>query len=687
MSQRDLGAQTPPPLTDEAWHDKVLTDAIGYTRGLVTLLDSLTEAFRRRGRDLAEGRQRLEILQGERRKILEERAAFEDRIRALGGERDRARGDLELRSRELDQARADLKRSQEAAHAQGREIESLRASLTEASRQAARLDLAQKERQALLEERAALEEQARGLSSECDLLHAIVLEKDTQLAELRADAARARDQLAAHADELRSLQAALAGAGRQAEDLREIVRALERDRENTARRHAARLAEESQARERAVGEAARSRDESAALREALDAERDAMEAERAALREAAAAERLALREAMTAERLTLSADRDAARLEAEQRQRALADSQEELGRLQTAIQAASEALRERDARLEDLRHAADDLEARLRSVAAERDAARTESARLSADASALTAELAEAERELVRARDDRAAAASRAQHLQAELDEARSAAEHLRAQVRAQEGERDEWRALVLAAQEVVGATGPLPERLRVLVAEQGDLAGRVEVLAQESEALRGALVEATQRASLLEAERDQLAGQAALLISEVQALRASQAPAAAAPPEPQPDAAPPPPGPQPAPPAPTPPLANGRPRGQNGQGPGARKAATALDLRAVLLLTHEPDGAGGREPVQVSGPVSAVNHAGMVIALNQAVPVGQNLSAHLFRKGVTMTVPGSVVRTQPSSSGPGSPPMVDHLVRFEHPGPESPAQLKAFLA
>ena len=791
MSQRDVGAQPPPPVTDEAWHDKVLTDAIGYTRGLVTLLDSLNEAFRRRGRDLAEGRQRLELLQGERRKILEERAVLEERIRALGGERDRTRGDLELRSRELDQARADLKRAHEAGQSQGREIESLRASLTEASRQAARLDLVQKERQTLLEERAALEEQVRELGSECDLLHAIVLEKDSQLEELRAEAARTRDQLGAHADGLRSLQGALASAGRQAEDLREIVRALERDRENTARRHAARLAEESQARERAVGEAVRSREESAALRKArgeaehrleaarrdlaaaqvrtealradaeaeANAQREALEAERVALRAAADAERVALREAVEverrtqreaaeAERIRSTAERDAARLEVEQRLQAHAASQEELTQLQTAIQAASEALRERDARLEDLGRLADDLEGRLCSVGAELDAARADSARLSADTAALTAELAEAERELARARDDRVAFASRSQQAQVALDEARSTAAQLEAAVRTQEGERarlaaaveslrgalgsvatalgqpvptaeipgteidpaarwralvdgvraqrtareqaeaerDQWRALVLDAQEVVGATLPLPERLRDLMAERRDFAERLEALARENEALRGALADATERATVLEAERDRVVDQAALLTAEVQALRASSTPAAA-PPEPQPDAARSSPGPQPESPAPSSPLANGRPRAHNGQAPGVRKVATALDLRAVLLLTREPEGASGTEPVQATGPVSAINHAGMVIALNQTVPLGQSISIRLLRKGVTMTVLGSVVRTQSSSAAPGAPLMVDHLIRFEHPGPESPAQLKAFLA
>src|SRR5208337_3022249 len=46
------------PLTQDPWHDKVLGDAIGYTKGLVAILDSLNEGFRRRGREIEELRDR-----------------------------------------------------------------------------------------------------------------------------------------------------------------------------------------------------------------------------------------------------------------------------------------------------------------------------------------------------------------------------------------------------------------------------------------------------------------------------------------------------------------------------------------------------------------------------------------------------------------------------------------------------
>ncbi len=38
-----------PVLGEGPWNDKVLVDAIGYTKGLVAILDSLTDGFQRRG--------------------------------------------------------------------------------------------------------------------------------------------------------------------------------------------------------------------------------------------------------------------------------------------------------------------------------------------------------------------------------------------------------------------------------------------------------------------------------------------------------------------------------------------------------------------------------------------------------------------------------------------------------------
>ena len=51
------------------WHDKILGDTIGYTKGLVNILDSLNEGFRRRGQELEGQRHRLAILQSERRDL------------------------------------------------------------------------------------------------------------------------------------------------------------------------------------------------------------------------------------------------------------------------------------------------------------------------------------------------------------------------------------------------------------------------------------------------------------------------------------------------------------------------------------------------------------------------------------------------------------------------------------------
>jgi len=732
MPEHEGPAQPQQPVTEEAWHDKALADAIAYTRSLVTLLDSLTEAFRRRGRELVEVRQRLEILQGERRKILEERAVLEERFLTLDGERDRARADHEQRSRDLEQVRVELKRAHEAAQAHGREIESLRATLAESSRQAERLERAEQEQRTLLAERTGLEEQLRAQATERDRLQMAVGERDAELEQLRAESARAQGELGVQAEEVRSLQAAVASASRQAEDLREIVRGLERERDTTARRHATRIAEADQA-------GGRASDEARAAREALTQAGHQLETAR---RDGATLQARveALRATSETERLTLTAERDAARRELEERRQALAAREEELARSQQTLAAEGESLRERDARLAELGRLTDELEGRIRAVETEGEAARTELARLSAEAAMLSAARADAARELAQVRDELAASTLRAKEVEAGLDRARAETVQLAEQARVgedervrlggvverletvlariaaamgqseafvaapgseadlvarwqpladgvralrdarmhAEAERDALRAAVEAAQEVVGPDASLPDRLRDLAAERLELAQRVETLTREEDAQRAALAEAMQRARAAEEERDRLAGQAASLSAEMRALAASP---------PVPPEAPTPAGRAPEPAAPAAPASTGRTRPQSRQAPGGRRAGAVLDLRAILFLTGEVEGTGDAAPVQVTGQVSAINHAGMVIALEQSVPIGQAVAVRLLRRSGAMVVRGSVVRTQDPTSEAGASPTLDHLIRFEHPEPESAAQLKAFLA
>ncbi len=124
-----------PPLLEELWQDKILGDALGYTKGLVTVLDSLSEGFRRRGRELEEQRQRLVILQSERRAILEERVGLEAQLGSLAAERDGLRSKSEDRDRELDGLRQGLSQHQATLEARTREIQELRVGMTESTQQ------------------------------------------------------------------------------------------------------------------------------------------------------------------------------------------------------------------------------------------------------------------------------------------------------------------------------------------------------------------------------------------------------------------------------------------------------------------------------------------------------------------------------------------------------------------------
>lgn len=129
--------QSPP--TEEAWRDKILGDAMGYTKGLVTVLDSLNEGFRRRGKELEELRYRLTILQNERRRIQEEGGGFEAQLGALTAERDKLRSSLEERNREFDQLQQELSQSRAALEARAREIQEIQATDHDSSRQAEEL--------------------------------------------------------------------------------------------------------------------------------------------------------------------------------------------------------------------------------------------------------------------------------------------------------------------------------------------------------------------------------------------------------------------------------------------------------------------------------------------------------------------------------------------------------------------
>jgi septal ring factor EnvC (AmiA/AmiB activator) len=140
MSESDATTQgQSAPQTEDQLQDRIIADAIGYTRGLVSVLDSLTEGFRRRGRELEEHKQRLTILQSERRVVLEERAGLEAQLRSLTPERDGLRTNLEERTREVAELRQELATTRETLEANARELQQLQAALATATRQAEEL--------------------------------------------------------------------------------------------------------------------------------------------------------------------------------------------------------------------------------------------------------------------------------------------------------------------------------------------------------------------------------------------------------------------------------------------------------------------------------------------------------------------------------------------------------------------
>jgi hypothetical protein len=150
-----------PILGEGLWNDKVLVDAIGYTKGLASILDSLTDGFQRRGREIEEQRHRLAILQSERRAILEGRSEFEAQIGTLTAERDRLRAEMEGRDRELERLRQEAAQGQVALDARLGEIRELQVRVAEPARQAEELREIvrglQRERESLTHRQAILE--------------------------------------------------------------------------------------------------------------------------------------------------------------------------------------------------------------------------------------------------------------------------------------------------------------------------------------------------------------------------------------------------------------------------------------------------------------------------------------------------------------------------------------------------
>ncbi len=298
--------QSPP--TEEAWRDKILGDAMGYTKGLVTVLDSLNEGFRRRGKELEELRYRLTILQNERRRIQEEGGGFEAQLGALTAERDKLRSSLEERNRELDQLQQELSQSRAALEARAREIQEIQATDHDSSRQAEELreivrDM-ERERLRARESAAQAQQEQAALRDSLARTERLLETARRDLTDSQKEVARLQNALMGHSDsstadrkslqltleernreldqlrqELSQKQAALeartqelqaaAENTRRGEELHERIRVLERERERDTLQHATRLAEVEGLLQQARESAAQAQQEQAALRDSL----------------------------------------------------------------------------------------------------------------------------------------------------------------------------------------------------------------------------------------------------------------------------------------------------------------------------------------------------------------------------------------------------------------------------------
>lgn len=315
MSELDANAtrQEPPTIGEGVWHDKVLVDAVGYTKGLVAILDSLTEGFQRRGQELEELRHRLTILQSERRSILDGRASLDAQVAALTADRDGLRVALEERERELEALRHEVARGGPPPGAEtsprtgsdpgtadpARQVEELRevvrslerqlqraghvpgrallaqggwGSATPSDAQAARSDLSGLE-ELVSDESPVQARDVAALTAERDALRATLEERERELETLRHEVAQGQAALDAHTREIQALRVGMAETVRQAEEIRKVLEGLEQEREATAHRQAVLEAELEAERRRVRETTTRASQEQIALREDLaDAE-------------------------------------------------------------------------------------------------------------------------------------------------------------------------------------------------------------------------------------------------------------------------------------------------------------------------------------------------------------------------------------------------------------------------------
>ena len=637
-----------PILGEGPWNDKVLVDAIGYTKGLVAILDSLTDGFQRRGREIEEQRHRLAILQSERRAIQEGRAEFEAQIGTLTAERDGLRATLEGRNRDLEQLRQEVAQGQAALDTRLREIQELQAGMAEPARQAEELREVvralerqlQKVRQApgpsskdestpddplkasyndlvglqelISDYQRSGEAEVAGLTAERDGLRAEVEARDREIERLRQEVAQGQVALDARLGEIRELQVRVAEPARQAEELREIVRGLQRERDSLTHRQAILDAELEEERRQAREAAARATQAQAALREDLA---DAESILAGLRKDIAGAQGLT-----TSLRRTAEEERSRAGLLQEQ----LRFQTVEVARLTAAIQGAQTLLGELDDALGGELGASrlgwePSTQRREWSELAGLVEGSEGAANLGRDALTMLQPVFEGLRGILGPADGAA------------IQLPRSAADQAPVRQRAQQ----------------------IADRWRQLLRERADSTQRERQLREENERLSAEL--ATTKDGR-DARRDD---------QRSTPTRDRRAPAGEA-------VAP-----------------HGAGEKTLRRGAGSKEAAApiaavapaapqkALKRRAALSgMTVECtlETSGGEAARILRGEIVRINTMGLMGAFEEQFPEGRRVAVRFVRGGEEFTFPGRIVRVQPSVTTPDAPPVFNHLIRFESP-------------
>ena len=675
MSEPEASANDQDPRASqpqERSHDKVLVDAIGYTKGLVALLDSLTEGFQRRGRELDDQRARLAILQSERRTILQERSEFDARITALTAERDGLRTTLEARERELDDQRARL------------------ASLDD-------------ERRASLQTHAEFDAHITALTAERDGLRTTLEARERELGDLHQGAAHVQAVLEGQTREIQTVRAGMADPTRQAEELREVVRALERQLQRTGQLPPRAPVTPAPWESAPSGSRPTMPQVEAAACDALASDQQPSERGRIM---ALTAERDGLRGALEAheqeiDRLRQDVARGKAALEEQTREMhalrlGMAETvrqAEEIRKVLQALEREIESAGRREAVLEEA------LEAERRQV---REAA----VRASQEQAALREDLADAENLLAEARKDIGASQGSIASLQRTVDEEHAGSATLRERLETQTAELAHLRAAMQAVptllNELVKAFGGGAEPLKKDSSADGQESNWLEALVPdpavrhpEADALailqtvREALGDVLPPATGSEAPPADLATDPAGLRRRAEhiadhwrrAVRKRSEPARPEEPARR--------GRRPLPEQGGPAVENGdvQPEGEAPPiakpEPSPAPAGPSSVSPTILKRPGSPSGmtvectfpASGTEAACIlRGEITRINDMGLLAAFEERLPEGAPMVVRFVRSGEVVSCLGRVVRVQESPGTSTAHASLHHLIRFESP-------------